>query len=280
MQLLPETNIGKKDIDVSGLYINNSNFRHSNPVDMALKDDPHGDFPQCFCTIGKNEPYVPACLSLGSLNMQMIDEGCGRSGMCFPFIETTHQDAQVAVKKLFTLHPLMTIEAMVKRFEGNFPGRSADPCQKQWVLFVKTNHRDKNGDSNDTYTLINNDMPFLSIPEYLLSNCCLAICNNIHARFHDRLGTMLPDIAGYSYLVKSASLTAMSQVQFYKDELAEAERIRLFEVHHFEYAGRDKIRADELYASNIATRKLQVARYEAEALKHQNTHKKLALAEI
>ena len=84
---------------------------------------------------------------------------------------------------------------------------------------------------------------------------------------------MLPDVAGFEYLVQSAHITAVNQVEFCNNKLTEIERSHRFEEYHFERSGFDKLRADEMYASNIAAEKLQIALHTAEALKRQNTQK-------
>jgi len=238
---------------------------------MTLHAYARGIFSQFFRTRTKNKPYIPACLSVGSLNMEMIDGGCGRSDVCFPFIKTRQEDAQIAVEQLFSRSPLMSVGKMTQRFKEHYPGRFSDPCVNDWVLFVRTINRDENGHKQDTYMLIDSDMPFLSIPEYLFNNCCIAVCNNTQTFFQEWLGKMLPDVAGYEYLVQSAHITAVNQVEFCNNKLTEIERSHRFEEYHFERSGFDKLRADEIYASNIAAEKLQIALHTAEALKRQNT---------
>jgi len=132
---------------------------------------------------------------------------------------------------------------MLQRFKENCLDSNPDLYQNNWRLFVRTMNYDENDYRLDTYTLIDHNMPFLSIPEYVMNNNCLLICTNIHTRIqstmgqerdnvvywkynrkimNDLHGKMSSVVATQEYLVVSANITAVSQTEYFRKQVTKS----------------------------------------------------------
>jgi len=145
-------------------------------------------FTRFFSTRKHFEPYISACLLSGSVEVEIIRDGWCSSRDFFAFVEPQYQGSSFDVKQLFTRYPLLSVGDMLQWFKENYLDSNPDLYLNNWKLFVRTMNYDENDYRLDTYTLIDHNMPFLNIPEYLMNNNCLTICTNTHTRTQSTMG--------------------------------------------------------------------------------------------
>ena len=193
---------------------------------------------------------------------------------------------------------------MLQRFKENCLDSNPDLYQNNWRLFVRTMNYDENDYRLDTYTLIDHNMPFLSIPEYVMNNNCLLICTNIHTRIqstmgqerdnvvywkynrkimNDLHGKMSSVVATQEYLVVSANITAVSQTEYFRKQVTKSiHNLNSAKKKSFrlDFSDSEKIKAISICEYTLANNEQLCGTYTVEAMKHQNTQENSALVDI
>jgi len=132
-----------------------------------------------------------------------------------------------------------------------------------------------NYDENDyrleTYTLIDHNMPFVSISEYLMNNNCLTICTNTHTRTQSTNGKISSVVATQEYLVVSANITAVSQMEYFRKQLTKSIlSLNSAKQKSFrsDFSESEKIKAICICEYSLANNEQLCGVYTVEAMKH------------
>jgi len=230
-----------------------------------------------FHTPRASNQHVPACLSSGSLRLGIIDGGSYSPKKNIPFVEPMLQHSSSVVKHLFTQNPLLSVEEMLKRFKQYLLDSDPHLYVHRWRLFVNTITLDENGSKKNTYAQIDDNMSFLSIPEYLLNSDCLIICTNNHTQTQNAMGRVLSGLVTRQFLVNSANVTAVSEVSYYRKRVVESIRSLDFAQHFPEYSTDDRIGLVAICEKSLANDRRLCELYTSEALKHEQTQDNVVL---
>jgi len=163
--------------------------------------------------------HVPACLSSGSLQLKAMD-GNLWVNKTFHFIPPHLKHPSSIVKHLFAQNHLLSVGEILKQFTNYYSDSNPDPYGYTWKLFVETQDLDINGQSVYSYAQINQLMPFLNIPEYILNNNYLVICTKRGVGGLSTRGIILPFHATEPFLVDSANHTVVSNVTYNRNCVA------------------------------------------------------------
>ena len=211
---------------------------------------------------------IPACLSSGSIRLDIINNGIYGGNYNLPFIEPALQHSLSVVEHIFTRNPLLSVREMLERFQQYYLDANPHLYVHRWRLFVKTINVDDNDKQIDTFAQIHDTILFLSIPEYLLNNFCLIVCMDNDDQTLNAMGRVYSGLVTRQYLANSANITALSQVSKSRKGVTEAIRMLNFVQNFSEYSADYKMKAIAGAEQQLTRARRQCERYKSEALKH------------
>jgi len=224
-------------------------------------------------TLDASNQNIPACLSSGSIRLDIINNGTYAGNYNLPFIEPALQHSLSVVEHLFTRNPFLSVREMLQRFQQYYLDSDPHLYVHRWRLFVKTINVVDNDEQINTFAQIHDTMLFLSIPEYILNNLCLIVCTNNDDQTLNAMGRVYPGLVTRQYLVNSANITALSQVSSSRKRVAEAIRSLDFVQNFSNFSTDYKMKAIALSEKQLADARRLRELYTSEALKHELTQK-------
>ena len=234
-----------------------------------------------FHTSRDAKKHVPACLSSGSLQLAIMDGNSWNYNQQFHFIPPSLKHPSSIVKHLFAQNPLLSVGEILKQFKKYYSDTTNPNLSVQtWKLFVETMDLDVNGQFVYSYAQINQRMPFLCIPEYILNNKCLIICPNHGVRGLSTNGIVSSCDATEPFLVDSANHTAVSNVTYHRKRVAESIDSLHFAQNFQEYSAEYRIKVVALCEGQLAKSRRLCEICTSEALKHEQTQHNVTLVTI
>jgi len=180
------------------------------------------------------------------------------------------------VKSLFGHNPLASVGQMLQLLRKNHP--DTHQYTDNWRLFVCTTTLDEKHEKIKTYTQIDNDMPFLSIPEYVLEKS-LTICtdNYVNAENRAPMGMLMSGIATQQDLIESANITVVSEIQYFQNKINESSKTVYFAKNHLQCSAATRKSYIQISENCLASNRRLYAAHISDALKHQATQKNVFL---
>jgi len=257
----------------SELYINQSycNQHPAETIAMALS---------AVRTSRASEKHVPVCLLSGSLQLTIMDSRAWYYKQELHFIPPSSKHPSSTVTRLFAHNPVLSVGEILKQFKKDYSDRDPEVYVYSWELFVETKDLDVNGLFMSSYAQINQHMPFLCIPEYILNNNCLIICQNQAVQELSTRGRVSSFLATEHSLVDSANRTAVSNVAYHRNDVAESIHSLHFAQNFQEYSAEYRMKVVAMCEGQLANSRRLRDRCTSEALKHEQTQHNVRLVTI
>jgi len=198
----------------------------------------------------------------------------------FHFIPPFLKHPSSIVKGLFAQNPVLSVGKILKQFKKYHLDTNPDVYVYTWKLFVETMDLDVNGQFIYSYAQINQHMQFLCIPEYILNNNCLILCPNHGVRGLSTRGRVSSFLATEPSLVDSANRTAVSNVAFHRNDVAESIHSLHFAQNFPEYSAEYRMKVVAMCEGQLANSRRLRDRCTSEALKHEQTQHNVRLVTI
>ena len=227
-----------------------------------------------------SKKHVPACLLSGSLQLTIIDGNYMSYEDKIHFIPPSSKHPSSIVKHLFAQNPVLSVGEIMKQFKKYHLDRNPEVYVYSWELYVQTQDLDVNGQFMYSYAQINQHMPFLCIPEYILNNNCLIICQNQAVQVLSTMGRVSSFLATAPFLVDSANRTAVSKVTCHRKVVGESIDSLYFAHTYREYSADYRINAVAFCERQLATDRRSCELVTSEAMKHEQTQHNVRLVTI